>query len=190
MDQEPANRILEHALSAGPRCGSVILIGVDGRSGAGKTTLAARISALAQAKGLRTATVHIDEVCPGWDGLPQVPDRLVNLVRQLAAGGSATYPTWDWAGDRPGAPGHIADVDVLIIEGVAATDPRLSQHASVTVWVDGPAWQRKARAIARDGETFARHWDRWAKAEDDYFEARPTAETTDFAINMRDLDAN
>lgn len=187
MDQEPANRILEHALSLGPRCGSVILIAVDGRSGAGKTTLAARISDYAEAKGLRTATLHVDEVCPGWEGLPQVPDRLADLVVHVANGGRATYPTWDWFRDRPGESGQVAEVDVLILEGVAAADPRWSMHTSASVWVDGSATQRKRRALARDGETFAPHWDRWAKAEDAYFEGRPTAESADFAINMRDL---
>lgn len=173
MDLEAANRVFAAALAAGPRCGSVILIGIDGRSGAGKSTLAAQVSELAAARLLRCATIHVDVLCPGWDGLASVPPRLIDLVDQLAASASATYPTWDWIGGRPGPDASLPPSDVVIIEGVAASDPAWADRRSVTVWVEAPAPLRKERAIARDGDSFARHWDAWATAEDRYFAAHP-----------------
>lgn len=175
MDLEAANHVLASALAVGPRCGSVILVGIDGRSGAGKSTLAARVSDLALARHLRTTTVHVDVLCPDWDGLPAVRSRLVALVEQLAADpvGSATYPTWDWIERRPGPDASVPPSDLVIIEGVTASDPAWAERRSVTVWVEAPAPLRKERAIARDGDSFARHWDAWAAAEDDYFGAHP-----------------
>jgi len=173
VDDEAANRILTAALAVGPRCGSVILIGIDGRSGAGKTTLAAQISARAEARGLCTATIHNDELCPGWDGLPAVAVRLDAIAHQLEADGTATYPTWDWLADRDGPHANIPTSDLVIVEGVASIDPGWAELRSVSVWVEAPAAIRKVRAIDRDGDSFAAHWDHWAAAEDRYFEATP-----------------
>ncbi|MGN6721376.1 MAG: 4-amino-4-deoxy-L-arabinose transferase, partial [Marmoricola sp.] len=44
---------------------------------------------------------------------------------------------------------------------------------SVSVWVEAPTAIRKERAIGRDGENFAAHWDQWSEAEDDYYAANP-----------------
>ena len=173
MDHEAANRILANALEVGPRCGSVILIGIDGRSGAGKTTLAGLISELAHKRGLRIATIHNDELCPGWDGLPAVPERLGDIARQLSVSGTATYPTWDWYANTEGPEGQLPPSDLVILEGVASIDPGWAAMRSVSVWVEAPADIRKDRAIGRDGDGFAAHWDAWATAEDCYYSATP-----------------
>lgn len=165
--------MLAYALEVGPRCGSVILIGIDGRSGAGKTTVAEQVAGLAGERGLRTTIIHNDVLCPGWDGLPEIPARLDALARQLAETGTATYPTWDWLADRPGAPAGVPPSDVVIVEGVAAIDPAWAALRSVSVLVEAPAPTRKRRAIQRDGDSFARHWDHWAAAEDRYFALNP-----------------
>lgn len=175
MDLRAANRVLAAALQVGPRCGGVILIGIDGRSGAGKSTLAAQISDLAAERGLTTATVHVDVLCPDWDGLPAVPDRLRGLVDQLAAAGTGTYPTWDWIARTAGPDAAVPPADLVIIEGVTASDQAWADRRSTTVWVEAPAELRKERAIARDGASFAAHWDAWAAAEDRYFQDHPPA---------------
>jgi len=173
VDPQAANRILSEALAVGPRCGPVILIGIDGRSGSGKTTLAEQISELAELQGLRTAVVHNDLLCPGWDGLPEVPSRLNALVAQLAEFGSATYPTWDWIAGQPGDDAQIPTSDVVIIEGVAAIDPQWAGRRSISIWVEAPTPLRKVRAIERDGDNFAAHWDAWAASENRYYESAP-----------------
>lgn len=176
MDLQAANRVLAAALTAGPRCGSVILVGIDGRSGAGKSTLAAQVGDLATARDLVTTIISVDVLCPGWDGLTSVPSRLLTLAEHLAVGPEpvpVTYPTWDWIEDRPGPAGRIPPCDVVIIEGVAASGPAWADRRSVTVWVEAPAALRKERAIARDGDSFAQRWDAWAAAEEAYFAANP-----------------
>lgn len=182
MLRSDAVRVTTRAFETGPLCGPVILIAIDGRSGSGKTTLAAEVASLVRARGLRTTTVHTDELCPGWDGLPEVPSRLHNVVRQLAGNGSATYPVWDWIANAPGVPATIPLSDVVVIEGTAATDPRWRDQASVFAWIDAPAPLRKRRALARDGKIFEPHWDRWAAAEDAYFATRATNAQADIVI--------
>jgi uridine kinase len=54
-----------------PRLGRTRLIGLDGRSGSGKTWLADRL-----ARPLDAPVIHLDDLYPGWDGLAQAADVL------------------------------------------------------------------------------------------------------------------
>ncbi|MGN6162481.1 MAG: hypothetical protein ACTHOG_12370 [Marmoricola sp.] len=181
MDAEIGVRILERALAVGPRCGRATLIAIDGRSGSGKTTLAMAIVALAESRGLTCAVVHGDELCPGWDGLPAVPGRFSAIVEGLRARGRATYPTWDWHANGPGAPAELPPTNLVIFEGPSAADPQWAASTSASVWMEAPVRRRKQRALTRDGETFAPYWDHWAAAEDAYFSGRKP-EHADFVV--------
>lgn len=176
MDPVVATRVVDRALEVGPRCGEIILIAIDGRSGAGKTTLSTAVAISAEARGLSSAVVHVDELCPGWNGLPAVPHRLAKIADDLAREGRSTYPTWDWYEDRPGPDAGIPRSDIVIIEGAAAADPRWAHLTSLAIWVDAPTALRQRRAITRDGDNFARHWYDWAAAEDAYFNSRGARE--------------
>ncbi len=74
------------APTAGP-----LVLAVDGRSGAGKTDLAA---VLAQRTG--AAVLHMDDLYPGWDGLAAAVDLLRDLLTQLRTGRPVQQPVWDW----------------------------------------------------------------------------------------------
>ena len=73
-----------------PRAPGTQVIAVDGPSGAGKTTLAARLS-----DALHGApVVHMDDLYPGWDGLADA----VRMARGIARDGEAYRPHWErWA---------------------------------------------------------------------------------------------
>lgn len=139
---------------------------IDGRSGAGKSSLAAR---LARAWPLRTPVqlLGLDSVYPGWDGLEQGGE----IVRERVLvphgrGFIGTWRRWDWGHDEE-AEAHAVDPALgLIVEGCGALTTASARLADVTVWVDGPAETRRRRAIARDGETFRAHWDMWSAQEE------------------------
>lgn len=169
METTEANRILDAALATGPRCGPSHVIALDGPAGSGKTTLAAEIAAEAGARGLSCEVVATDEICPGWDGLPVVPGVIEDLLVQLSAGSAATHPTWDWQAGRPGPEAVVAAADVIIIEGVGSGSRRCVRYFSTRILLDAPPDLRRRRALARDGDMFAPHWDRWAEAEGRYF---------------------
>ena len=57
--------------------------------------------------------------------------------------------------------GHAVRVPLApaIIEGCGA----LEAEADLSVWIADPGEEeRRSRAIARDGQTYAPHWQRWA----------------------------
>lgn len=169
MPSDIANRLLEEALAIGPRCGQTHVIAIDGPSGSGKTTVAQHLRGTAEGKGLSVAVLATDEICPGWDGLREVPDLVDGILRALEATGAATYPIWDWHAGTTGPLTTITATDVLIIEGVGSASRRVRTYLSGYQLLDAPEAERKARALGRDGEDFAPHWDQWAAAERAYF---------------------
>lgn len=165
------------------------LICVDGRAGSGKTTLALRLADRARACGLATRLLHTDEHLAGWQGLRTLGPRLrEHLISPLAAGRPARIGRWDWyASHFTGAveirPAGEGDLDLLILEGVGSAYPGLLDRCTAAVWVEAPTEQRRARALARDGETFAPYWDRWAADELAYAAHR---DDCDLVVDGRD----
>ena len=158
------------------RVGGAAVVLIDGHSGSGKTTLAAGLAdAVERASGARPAVIGMDELYPGWDGLAAGSAALAGA---LAAG---EYERYDWLlgefSERVGIP---AD-GTLIVEGCGAlTAASLAAAAArgrvYAVWVESPEGLRRERALARDGDMFAPHWDAWAAQERAHFaSARPLA---------------
>jgi uridine kinase len=140
-------------------------IGIDGLGAAGKTRFAAEIAALLP--GARI--VHIDDFArpdlPGWDR-----DRFVaQVVEPLLAGRPARYQRWDYLEDR-GLDWVQVPVGVpVIVEGVSATDRRVPVPWDITIWLDVPEAERRARILARDNEAMLERWrDDWWPGEQAY----------------------
>ena len=140
---------------------------MDGRSGAGKTSLAAALSSR-----LRAQVVSLEDLYRGWDGLEHGIDLLVSAVLEpLAAGRAAHVPRYDWVGQAVGR----ADGD----RGPADSDRRGGRERgaarglfeSVFVWLEVPAPDAEEAALT-DGATFTPCWDQSAAQER---RARPRA---------------
>jgi uridine kinase len=150
--------------AAPPRLGRTRLVCVEGRAGSGKTTLAGAV-ATAYAGG-SVAVVHLDDLYEGWTGLPAIGARIRDeLLPPLAAGRPARIRRWDWAADRLGSPLTVPVVDALLLEGVGSYARDYDDAVSLVVWVDAPDDVRRDRALTRDGDVFAPHWDQWAADE-------------------------
>ncbi|MDI6102532.1 (d)CMP kinase [Actinoplanes sp. NEAU-A12] len=154
------------------------MIAIEGRSGAGKTTLARAV-----ADRLGAPLIHMDDLYAGWDGLREGVGVLCDWVLEPLAGGKpATWRRWDWTAGAYAEEHPVPDGDWLVVEGVGAGARVLRPYLRGVVWVDSPAAVRKRRALARDGETYAPHWDRWARQEDAYYAADQVRETADLIV--------
>jgi len=163
---------------APPRAGATKVLAVDGRSGAGKSTVAAEL-----AGALGAPVVDLEYVYPGWDGLEAGIDLLVSdVLRPLAAGDTAQVPRWDYAADGWGAPLAVPPGEVVVVEGVGAGDRRAAPFVSVLVWVELDDATRHARAIARDAEVYRPHWERWAAQERAMLARERTAARADVVV--------
>lgn len=154
----------------GPR-----LLGIDGRSGTGKTTLADAVVGSLAVAGVRGSCLHMDELYAGWQGLAgALPALQRQVLTPLRKGLPARYRRWDWA--RDGYAKHLVTLppgEVVVVEGVGAVHADPAAY-DLTVWLSAPTPARRERALARDGEVFAPQWDTWAAQEDELFGAGPS----------------
>lgn len=152
----------------------LLVVGIDGRSGAGKTTLAADLAHLLRADFPAVTLFHLEDMYQGWKGLASAVADWSSLVNQLRESDCGTWTGWDWEASTPlpcqelcieQEPGEPA---VLIGEGVGA----FCADTDITCWVERPDHERKAAALLRDGETYRPFWDIWAQQEQELFETQ------------------
>jgi uridine kinase len=158
--------------------GRTRVVAIDGRSGAGKTSLAALLAA-----ELRAPVVALEDLYGGWDGLEHGIGLLVSAVlAPVAAGRAAWVPRYDWAAGSWAEPWLLEPPAVLIVEGVGAGARPAAAYESALIWLEAAAPARRQRALDRDGETFAPHWDRWAAQEDAMLARERTPERAGLVI--------
>lgn len=159
-----------------PRVGRPAVLAVDGRSGAGKSTVAARLAAaLPRAAVVSTDDVAWHEPLFGWAGLLRE-----GVLRPARDGRSVRFvpPAWASRG-RAGAIEVPAGLDLLVVEGTGSGQAALSDLLDAVVWVQSDEHEAKARGLARDvasgvngGEAAAEEfWAGWMAHEDPFFEA-------------------
>ena len=169
------------AISHRRRPGAVLVVAVDGPSGAGKTRLARR---LGRSLGAHTI-VRMDHVVPGWDGLEESVRLIRPVLQFLRSGESARYRVWDWSRDNWGQPLRREAAPTVVVEGCGSGALALSDLVDYLVWVDAPPGVRHGRAMRRDGEDYAGQWNRWAVQETRHFAVNRTAQRADLAIDGR-----
>lgn len=141
---------------AGTRPG-VPVVTIDGYSGSGKSTLAAALVPLLPG----WQVLHLDDWYPGWDGLAAGADIARRIAADLRAGCASSYEAWDWENGTTGATIRVP-LAPTIIEGCGT----IEAEADLAVWIADPGEEeRRHRAIARDGQTYAPHWQRWAEQD-------------------------
>jgi len=178
----------------------VLVIAVDGRGGAGKSTIAAAVAAQLPAAQLSAAQlsaaqlsaarqtaalVHTDDFFrPGASGAASPARPLAGYydwrrlrteaLGPLRAGQPATFRRYDWDRDQLGGPVTVPPGPVVLLEGVLSAAPELAGLVDRTVLVDIPDAERLRRLRARISPA---DWDEdWLAAELDYFtRVRPPA---------------
>ena len=135
----------------------VPVVTIDGYSGSGKSTLAAALVRLVDG----WQVLHLDDWYPGWDGLEAGAGIARGIAADLRAGRASSYEAWDWEAGTTGATIRVPLVPT-IIEGCGA----IEAEADLVIWIADPGEdERRNRALARDGQTYAPHWQRWARQD-------------------------
>ncbi len=188
--RDPARAVaalLAAARRRGPRAGGSTVIAVDGPSGAGKTVFADRlISAVARSVGAddRVTPVPMDDLYPGWDGLSAAVPMLVDLVlAPLAQGRPAAYRRYDWERGRYAESHPIPGGGWVVVEGVGCGSRAAAPYLSALAWLDAPLDERLRRGLARDGEAYRPHWERWARQERALFAEEATSARADVMLD-------
>jgi uridine kinase len=181
-DPVSLERVLAVARVAPARAGATAVIAIDGRSGAGKSTLAAAL-----AGALDAPLVSLEDLYGGWDGLEAGIERLrEEVLAPLAAGASANVPRYDWHARDWLEPRSLTAPARLVVEGVGAGAASLRPFVSLLIWLDAPETERRARALARDGDGIYpdEEWRRWAALEDAYIAREQPVRHADLTVGV------
>lgn len=124
-----------------------LVVAIDGRGASGKSTLADRV--LGQVR--RSAVVHTDDVAWNvpffsWGGL--LTDHVLSPLRR---GEPVSFSPPAWAlHARGGSIEVAAGLDVVVIEGVGASQREFEDFVDATIWVQSDFVAAETRGIARD----------------------------------------
>jgi uridine kinase len=184
-DTLPFDGLLDRVQAAPARLGRIRLISVDGPAGSGKSSLAARLAARAEARGLKVLVLHMDDLYDGWDGATRGFGLLRDhVLSRLAEGREGRYRRYDWNLGAY-AERHVVpvSVDLLIVEGVTAADRGAEPWPSLRIWIETSNDIRLDRGIDRDGEALRDRWLDWMRWERDHFAAENTRERADVIVD-------
>ena len=158
-----------------------VLVALDGRCGAGKTTLAEQLAE----RFPRSVTVHTDDFylpppqrVTGWERIPCANMHLERLraevVAPARAGRAIHYKAYSC---REGAylpPRTLGPAPLVIVEGSYSHHPSLTPYYDIKVFVTCSAEEQARRLRAREGKRYSNFVKRWIPLEEEYF--------TDYAI--------
>lgn len=161
---------MQHPETASEPARKPFIVGIDGRSGSGKTVLTNRL-AKALSINYSVSVFRLDELYQGWNGLAAgLKVFSTEVLPELAAGRTAHWQEWDWDSDQTefGGPGKMRTTEpaeVIICEGVCVGVRENRPLLDTLIWLRAPKSTRYERAMNRDGQTYYGHWDTWAAQE-------------------------
>lgn len=159
-----------------------VVIAIDGRGGAGKSSLARSVVArLPRSAHLEHDWFHLpkDQVSPArrFDHERLIAQVLAPFRRGAR---SLSFLRYNWgylAGTPDGyheTPITISDVDVLVLEGCDSLHPTLVPHLDLRIWLDTPPDVALERGMRRDIEEYGLDpdrvraaWAEWSSWEDE-----------------------
>jgi uridine kinase len=160
------------------------LVCIDGPAGSGKTTLAGAVSeGFDRLNRRRSRLLQMDDMYPGWSGLPRIDEQLDDLLTPLGEGRAGSYRRYDWVAHEFAETVTVEPVPLLVLEGVGSGAGRFDPLRTVLVWVEAPYDLRMRRGIERDGDAFAPYWEQWAADERDLFTRERTRERADLVVD-------
>lgn len=182
---EPSLRDIVEAIASGerrsPHCR---IIAIDGPAGAGKSTLASRISQHFPEQPI--TVVHMDDLYAGWDDALTVTltRTLENkIARPAFEGKSFEIRKYDWIAGRFGEFTRKNVPALLILEGVGSGQKVIRKYLDQLIWIDIEPEIGLTRVLQRDGDYLENEMRIWQKRESEHFRADNTRDCATIRVD-------
>lgn len=156
------------------------LIAIDGRAGAGKTTLAASFfEELSADKAV--AVIHMDDLYDGWENAlsERLTQTLESIVKSHQSKVAFEIDIFNWQSMSFDSKRVIHPVDILILEGVGAGQKVVRDAGATLYWLDIDAEVGIQRVLNRDGNQIASQMKQWQIAQEIHFLRDKTRENAE-----------
>ena len=156
------------------------LIAIDGRAGAGKTTLAASFyEELSVDKAV--AVIHMDDLYDGWENAlsERLTQTLESIVKSHQSKVAFEIDIFNWQSMSFDSKRVINPVDILILEGVGAGQKVVRDAGATLYWLDIDAEVGIQRVLNRDGNQIASQMKQWQIAQEIHFLRDKTRENAE-----------
>lgn len=170
-----------------------LLVALDGRCAAGKTTLAARLGRAAGAPVFHTDDFYLPFARRTQERLAQPGGHIdyerleTEVLRPASAGKEFLYRPYDAHADSWGKIQKIPPQKLYIVEGSYSLLPALEKYYGYKIFLTLGAQAQQARLLNREGkEKSQRFLSRWIPAEENYFSACRVCERADSVFDTSD----
>ena len=156
------------------------LIAIDGRAGAGKTTLAASFYEERSADKT-VAVIHMDDLYDGWENAlgDRLTQTLESIVKSHQSKVAFEIDIFNWQSMSFDSKRVIHPVDILILEGVGAGQKVVRDAGATLYWLDIDAEVGIQRVLNRDGNQIASQMKQWQIAQEIHFLRDKTRENAE-----------
>jgi len=181
---ELLHRLTQETLDLSDRGISMPIVLIDGRAGAGKSTLALDLqNEIFRSGESMPRVIHMDDLYDGWHGLFQGAEYLQRVVLgPLLATGTSSWQEYNWEQAMRDRWREFSGGTPLIVEGCGALNQYTSTVCQLSVWLDVPVEIRKQRWLERDGHIFDQYFDVWAAQELDFIAREKSPELAQFGL--------
>lgn len=177
--------LLDTCLSV-PRSQSTLIVSIDGRGGAGKSSLAQAMSNLDQT----VTIVHIDDFYDPTTTRNEIGAMIDwrRVVEQVLAPlrneRSGRYQRFDWDTQCLAEWHDVPVGGIMILDGVYSTRREIVDYLTYRIWLEIPRELGMERGIVRDGWGSRTWWlQQWMPEEDRYIAEQRPSDSADIIID-------
>ncbi len=168
--------------------GKTHVICIDGRAGAGKTTLAAQLAKAFDG----SIQIHMDDLYQGWTNAlgPALTQTLLEIIAAQRSSKALSLPIFDWNLGKFASSRVIPPCKILFLEGVGSAQRKVREFASTTIWLDIESEIGIQRVLERDGFQIENQMRNWQIAQESHFRSDKTRENAHFIVSTGAPTAN
>jgi uridine kinase len=160
------------------------IIAIDGPAGAGKTTLAEHLTAALSLK-YKCTTLHMDDLYNGWD-TPfdhHLTNALITACRAHQKSEKFSLSFFNWSKGEYGAATEYPPSDLLILEGVGASQAAIRPYLDASIWIDIDPALGLERVLHRDGDSISADMQKWLGKQEQHFLENDSQNVADFELS-------